>query len=72
LAGNPGARVAPPQQGRPHGLLGWFARHRIAIALAVALFFIACTGYVVWAVQDLPDPNVDLLASGDVVFLDRN
>jgi len=73
LAGNPGVRSAPAPRPRPHGgLLGWFARHRIAIALAVALFFIACTGYVVWAVQDLPDPNVDLLAAGDVVFLDRN
>src|SRR5690242_3363791 len=54
------------------GLLGWFSRHRVAIALAIALFFIACTGYVVWAVQDLPDPNVDFLAAGDIVFLDRN
>jgi hypothetical protein len=54
------------------GLLGWFSRHRVAIALAVALFFIACTGYVVWAVQDLPDPNVDFLAAGDIVFLDHN
>jgi penicillin-binding protein 1A len=77
LAGNPGTGgTATPggvrfRRGRG-GLLGWMSRHRVAIAMAVALFFVACTGYVVWAVQDLPDPNVDLLAAGDIVILDRN
>jgi penicillin-binding protein 1A len=61
-----------PRAVRRRGLLGWFSRHRVGVALAAAVFFIACTGYVVWAVQDLPDPNVDLLAAGDVVILDRN
>jgi penicillin-binding protein 1A len=42
------------------------------ISAAVALVFGLCTVYVVWAVKDLPDPNVDVLAAGDVVILDRN
>ncbi len=70
MAGNPGTGALRVR--RTHGILGWFARHRVAIAIAVGLFFLACTGYVVWAVQDLPDPNVDVLAAGDVVILDRN
>jgi penicillin-binding protein 1A len=38
----------------------------------VALVFGLCTVYVVWAVKDLPDPNVNVLAAGDIVVLDRN
>ena len=57
---------------RGRGLLGWFWAHRVLIAAAVAVFFGLCTAYVVWAVQDLPDPNVNVLAAGDVIVLDRN
>jgi membrane peptidoglycan carboxypeptidase len=42
------------------------------ISGAVALVFGLCTVYVVWAVKDLPDPNVNVLAAGDIVVLDRN
>jgi len=44
---------------------GWFAA-------GIALVFAVATGYVVWAVQDLPDPNQDVLVAGDVVVLDRH
>jgi penicillin-binding protein 1A len=44
---------------------GWFAA-------AIAIVFALSTAYVVWAVQDLPDPNQAFLAAGDVVVLDRN
>ena len=33
---------------------------------------IATTLYVLWAIKDLPDPNQNVLAAGDVVVLDRN
>jgi penicillin-binding protein 1A len=52
-------------------LLGWFWAHRIAISAAVALIFAAATLYVVWAIKDLPNPNIDVLAAGDIVMLDR-
>ncbi|HZQ49075.1 MAG TPA: transglycosylase domain-containing protein [Candidatus Dormibacteraeota bacterium] len=71
MAGNPGSdAVTPRPTGR--GLIGWIGRHRVAIAAAVAVFFVACSAYVVWAVQDLPDPSADLSAAGDVIVLDRN
>jgi membrane peptidoglycan carboxypeptidase len=54
------------------GVIGWLGRHRIAIVMAVALIFVGCGAYVVWALQDLPDPSVDPSAVGDVVILDRN
>ncbi len=69
---NTSATTSAVPSRRLHAVLGWFTQHRIAIALVFALFFTACTSYVVWAVQDLPDPNVNLLAAGDVVVLDRN
>ena len=34
--------------------------------------FALSTGYVVWAIQDLPDPNQGVLATGDVIVLDRH
>jgi len=55
-----------------HGLTGWFWSHRVAIAIAVAAFFGLSTLYVAWALKDLPDPNVNVLAAGDIVFLDRH
>ena len=71
MAGYP---VGPrPDRLRPaHGLFGWFWAHRIAISATVALIFGLSTVYVVWALKDLPDPSVDVLAAGDVVVLDRN
>jgi penicillin-binding protein 1A len=44
---------------------GWFAA-------AIAIMFAISTGYVVWAIQDLPDPNQGVLATGDVIVLDRH
>ena len=54
MAGNPVTPVAGP------GLRGparWFWAHRIGIAAAVAVVFGSSTVYVVWAMQDLPDPK---------------
>jgi len=45
---------------------------RVWIAAIVAAFFAAATAYVVWAVQDLPDPSQGVLAVGDVIVLDRH
>jgi membrane peptidoglycan carboxypeptidase len=53
-------------------IAAWLWAKRVWIAAAVAIFFVLATAYVVWAVQDLPNPNQDLLAAGDVVVLDRN
>jgi penicillin-binding protein 1A len=50
----------------------WLWGKRIWLAAAIAVVFAAATGYVVWALQDLPDPNQDVLAAGDVVVLDRH
>jgi membrane peptidoglycan carboxypeptidase len=50
----------------------WLWAKRAWIAATVAILFVLSTAYVVWAVQDLPDPNQDVLAAGDVVVLDRN
>ena len=55
-----------------NGLLGWFWAHRVVISALVAVVFGLGTAYVVWAVQDLPDPSVNVLAAGDIVVLDRN
>ena len=46
-------------------------RRRIAISAAIAVVFAMATAYVVWALQDLPDPNSGL-AAGDIIILDRN
>src|SRR5205085_9268217 len=54
------------------GLAGLFWSHRVEIAIAVASFFCLSTLYVAWALKDLPDPNVNVLAAGDIVFLDRH
>jgi len=45
---------------------------RAWIAAAVGILFILSTLYVLWAVQDLPDPSQSVLAAGDVIVLDRN
>jgi membrane peptidoglycan carboxypeptidase len=61
--------------GRPvrrHRFFGWFWARRGWIAAATGIFFIASTLYVLWAIQDLPDPSQNVLAAGDVVVLDRN
>jgi membrane peptidoglycan carboxypeptidase len=50
----------------------WLWAKRAWIAGAVGLLFLAATIFVLWAVRDLPDPNQDVLAAGDVVVLDRN
>lgn len=71
MAGNPIG--SGPARLRPaHGLFGWFWAHRVVISAAVAVVFGLSTVYVLWAIKDLPDPNVDVLAAGDVVVLDRN
>jgi penicillin-binding protein 1A len=62
----------PGPSGPVHGLFGWFSAHRVLISAAVAVVFGLSTVYVVWAIQDLPDPNIDVLAAGDIVVLDRN
>ena len=51
---------------------GWLWAHRVWIAAATGIVFVLSTLYVLWAVQDLPDPSQDVLAAGDVVVLDRN
>ena len=51
---------------------GWLWAKKIWFAAAIAAIFVAATAYVVWAVQDLPDPSQGALAVGDVVVLDRH
>jgi len=53
-------------------LLSWTWGKRAWIAALVGVTFALATAYVVWAVQDLPDPSSTGLAIGDVVVLDRN
>ena len=50
----------------------WLWAKRAWIAAAVGIVFLASTGYVLWAIRDLPDPSQDVLAAGDVIVLDRN
>jgi penicillin-binding protein 1A len=50
----------------------WLWAKRVWFAAGLALVFVLATAYVVWAVQDLPDPNQDVLVAGDVVVLDRH
>ena len=57
---------------RRHRFFGWFWARRGWIAAATGIFFILSTLYVLWAIQDLPDPSQNVLAAGDVVVLDRN
>ena len=47
-------------------------RRRIPIAATVAVLCALSTAYVVWALQDLPDPSTNVLTAGDIVFLDRH
>ena len=50
----------------------WLWAKRAWLAAVIAFVFIFATAYVVWAVRDLPDPNQNVLAAGDVVVLDRH
>jgi membrane peptidoglycan carboxypeptidase len=71
VASNPAASDRQPSPWlRQAG--SWLWAKRAWFAAGVALVFALATAYVVWAVQDLPDPNQDVLAAGDVVVLDRN
>lgn len=51
--------------------IGWMWAIRGWIAAAIGTFFVLATVYVVWAVQDMPDPN-SFLTAGDISVLDRN
>ena len=64
------ARGQPASRLRRLGASIW--AKRVWIAAIVAAFFAAATAYVVWAVQDLPDPSQGVLAVGDVIVLDRH
>lgn len=55
-----------------HRAKGWLWAKRGWFAAAIAIVFILSTGYVVWAVQDLPDPNQNVLTAGDIVVVDRH
>jgi membrane peptidoglycan carboxypeptidase len=50
----------------------WLWAKRAWFAGATAIVFALATTYVVWAVQDLPDPSQGVLAAGDVIVLDRH
>ena len=54
------------------GPVRWLWAARSWIAAVVGICLIAATVYVLWAIKDLPDPNQDVLAAGDVIVLDRN
>jgi len=64
--------VRGPQRAPRHHLFGWLWARRVWIAAVVGILFILSTLYVLWAVQDLPDPSQSVLAAGDVIVLDRN
>src|SRR4029077_649584 len=55
-----------------HRAKSWLWAKRGWFTAAIAIVFALSTGYVVWAIQDLPDPNQGVLATGDVVVLDRH
>ncbi len=62
-----------PKRSAPHiRLIDWMWAKRVWIAGVTGVVFVLSTLYVLWAVQDLPDPSQDVLAAGDVVVLDRN
>jgi penicillin-binding protein 1A len=65
-----------PVSARPHPLwlqpLLWLWAQKAWIAAAVGILLVATTGYVLWAIRDLPDPTQSVLAAGDVMILDRN
>ena len=52
--------------------LAWLWARRVWIAGALGALLIGSTLYVLWAIKDLPDPNQNVLAAGDVIVLDRN
>jgi membrane peptidoglycan carboxypeptidase len=52
--------------------VAWLWANRAWIAAAVGVLLIITTGYVLWAIKDLPDPSQNVLAAGDVRVLDRN
>jgi penicillin-binding protein 1A len=60
------------QPGRFRRFRGWIWGKRVWLAACIAIVFALATGYVVWALQDLPDPSQGVLAAGDVVVLDRH
>jgi len=62
----------PHPTARIRRIFEWLWARRVWIAAAVGIAFALSTVYVLWAVQDLPDPSQDVLAAGDVVVLDRN
>jgi penicillin-binding protein 1A len=68
---NPGARGLQ-LPARLRGIPSWVWAKKGWFAAGVAIVFAIATAYVVWAVQDLPDPNQDVLVAGDVVVLDRH
>ena len=70
MVANPAGR--DPRAPIHRRLLDWTWARRGWIAGAIGLFFALSTGYIVWAVQDLPDPNQNALAIGDVVVVDRH
>ena len=64
-----------PQGGQPSILsrpFRWLWAKKAWIAAAIGVVFLASTFYVLWALKDLPDPSQDVLASGDVMVLDRH
>ena len=71
MSSNPqaGGHQPPP---RLHRAKSWLWAKRGWFAAAIAIMFALSTGYVVWAIQDLPDPNQGVLATGDVIVLDRH
>ncbi len=71
MSSNPAVGDRQPSP-RRHQVRTWLWAKRAWFAAGIALVFALSTTYVVWAVQDLPDPNQDVLAAGDVVVLDRN
>jgi penicillin-binding protein 1A len=50
----------------------WLWAKRAWFAAAIAIVFALATAYVVWAVQDLPNPSQGVLAAGDVIVVDRH
>jgi penicillin-binding protein 1A len=68
--------VGRPASGGQGSLLrrpvAWLWAKKAWIAASIGLLLLASTVYVLWAIKDLPDPNQNVLAAGDVVVLDRN
>ncbi|HKW71648.1 MAG TPA: biosynthetic peptidoglycan transglycosylase [Candidatus Dormibacteraeota bacterium] len=63
------------RRGRRSGWLrpiDWLWARKVPVAAVIGALMIASTLYVLWAIKDLPDPNQNVLAAGDVVVVDRN